>query len=461
MNKGVSTQHPEYEEYAPVWKKARDCVEGERAIHKATTEYLPRLKEESSIDFAARIKRTPFFGAYWRTISGLKGMLFRSSPQVLVPASVEPYMTDVDMAGTPLDLFTQELAEELLTVGWVGVLIDYPSQPQGVTVSVATAAATGLRPMMQIYEAETIINWKTARINNAVKLTLIVLKESHATESATDYGHDAEDRYRELTLTPEGYRQRLFAVRNEKDVLLSETYPLMDGAPLSEIPFVFFGVDSNEAEPESPPLEDLMNMNLKHYLVSADYEHGCHLAGLPTGYIAGHNPPEGEKIGLGGMAFHCFPDPQAKMAYAEVSGDFSALVVNLENKKSEMAVLGARMLEGRKGGVESAETIRQRTAGEQSQLAGMAHVMSRTMLRALRIFSEWAGATGNISYRINRDFMPAGIDATELTALVSSWQAGAISGQTLHANLQRGEIIEPGVSFEDEQERINSQQSPV
>ena len=149
------------------------------------------------------------------------------------------------------------------------------------------------------------------------------------------------------------------------------------------------------------------------------------------------------------------------MAYAEVNGDFTALVTNLENKKSEMAVLGARMLEGRKGGVESAETIRQRTAGEQSQLAAMAQVMSMQMERALGIFSYWAGADGDISFQINRDFMPAGLEATELTALVSSWQAGAISSQTLHANLQRGEIIDPGVIFEDEQERINSQQTIV
>lgn len=461
MNKGVSTQHPEYQEYAPVWKKARDCAEGERAIHAATTEYMPRLREETSADYAARVKRTPFFGAYWRTISGLKGMLFRTSPLVSVPAAIESYLEDIDMSGTPLELFTQELAEELLTVGWVGVLIDYPAQAEGVSLSVASAAATGMRPTMQKYKAETIINWKTARINNAQKLTLLVLKESHSTESPTDYGHDAEDRYRELTLTPEGYRQRLFAIRNDKDVLLSETYPLMDGSPLSEIPFVFFGTDSAETEPESPPLEDLMNMNLKHYLVSADYEHGCHLAGLPTGYIAGHNPPEGEKIGLGGLAFHCFPHPQARMAYAEVAGDFGALVTNLESKKSEMAVLGARMLEGQKAGVEAAETIRQRSAGEQSQLAGMAHVISMKMVRALRIFSEWAGATGEISYRLNRDYMAQGLSAIELSALVSSWQAGAISGQTLHANLQRGEIIEQDVSFETEQERINSQQSPV
>jgi hypothetical protein len=39
---------------------------------------------------------------------------------------------------------------------------------------------------------------------------------------------------------------------------------------------------------------------------------------------------------------------------------------------------------------------------------------------------------------------------------VSSWQAGAISQYTLFDNLQRGEIISDSVTFEEEQERINS-----
>jgi hypothetical protein len=49
------------------------------------------------------------------------------------------------------------------------------------------------------------------------------------------------------------------------------------------------------------------------------------------------------------------------------------------------------------------------------------------------------------------------MSAQELTALIGSWQSGAISSQTLFDNLQDGEIIAQGVTFEVEQERINSQ----
>jgi hypothetical protein len=86
----------------------------------------------------------------------------------------------------------------------------------------------------------------------------------------------------------------------------------------------------------------------------------------------------------------------------------------------------------------------------------MAQTVSMGLTRALQIFSDWAGATGDVSVELNRDFMPAGITAQDMTALIGAWQQGAISAQTLHANLKAGEVIADDVSFEEEQERINS-----
>jgi hypothetical protein len=454
--KGVRTQHPQYEEYAPVWKRARDAAEGERAIHKAGAEYLPKLIGETEPQYKARKQRTPFFGAYWRTISGLKGMLFRKDPQIQAPAGIADYLEDVDMAGNPLDMFAQKISEEVLEVGRAAVLVDYPPVEDPSAVTVAAAVASGLRPSLQRYTAEDIINWKVDRVNNALVLTLVVLKEPFSV-AGDEYGHDKEYRYRELSLTPQGYRQRVFKIERDTDVLVSEAFPLMNNSPLSFIPFYFFAADGCGHEVIGPPLEDLLNMNLHHYRVSADYEHGCHFSGLPTPYIAGWVPPkENDSIGVGSMAFKCFDNPQAKMAYAEVVGSFDALRTNLDNKKQEMAVLGARMLEADKTAVESAETQRQRVAGEQSQLGGMAQVLSMTMTKALTVFAEWAGSPGEVNFEINRDYIPAGMTPEELTALVSSWQAGAISDETLFDNLQRGEVIGAETTFEEEQARTQS-----
>ena len=46
--------------------------------------------------------------------------------------------------------------------------------------------------------------------------------------------------------------------------------------------------------------------------------------------------------------------------------------------------------------------------------------------------------------------------AQDIASLISAWQQGAISGEVLFSNLQAGEIIPAGITYEEEQERIAS-----
>ena len=58
---------------------------------------------------------------------------------------------------------------------------------------------------------------------------------------------------------------------------------------------------------------------------------------------------------------------------------------------------------------------------------------------------------------INTDFLPAELKGSDLTALVSSWQSGAISKETMFYNLQQGEIIPENTTFEEEEEAISNE----
>ena len=52
--------------------------------------------------------------------------------------------------------------------------------------------------------------------------------------------------------------------------------------------------------------------------------------------------------------------------------------------------------------------------------------------------------------KLNTDFETAHLNGNDLTALVSAWQAGAISRDTLLHNLRQGEILPPGRSDQQE-----------
>jgi hypothetical protein len=458
--KGVQTLHPTYEAAAAKWRRCRDLSTGEAAIHAGGTLYLAKLAEETDADYKKRLARSPVFNAFWRTISGLRGMLFRKPAQIDAPAGLDAYLDDVDMAGSPLQTFAQKVVEESLTVGRVAILADYPQQA-GEGVTVAMAQSMGLRPSLQIYQAETLINWRVDRIGNASVLALAVLTEQ-ARVTTDEYSHDSEARYRVLDLFNGVYRQRVYRINDKGDdeQVGEDVFPLMQGQPMRFIPLSIVGVDSIGTEIEEPPLNDLVDMNLHHYAVGSDYEHGCHFSGLPSLFISGHRPDQENKIYIGGPTANCLPDPSARAYFVEIASNFEALRLNLEDKKSQMAVLGARMLEVQRAGVESAEVSATHRKGEESQLAAMAQTVSQGISLALTWLAAWAGASGEVEYELNRDFVPVRMGPQELTALVTAWQTGAVSGQTLFDNLQRGEIIKPGIEYEEEQARIG-ESAPV
>jgi hypothetical protein len=423
--------------------------------------YLPKLEAEEADAYKRRLMMTPFFNASWRTIVGLRGMLFRKPPKIDVPDEIKPITEDIDLAGTPLTSFAQDVVEESLTVGRVGILVDYPVASE--TMTMADVKQNGLRAMMSIYEAENIINWRTKRVNGATILSMVVLTETGELEGEDEFTRKTEKHYRVLDLVEGKYRQRLYRSKDSSqdgttdEQIGGDIYPIMNGSPLDYIPFIFVGVDDTTPDVDAPPLIDLVTTNFKHYGQATSYERGCFFSGLPTLFISGLNDPD-KKIYIGGDVANILPDSQASAVFVEVMSGFTALRTNLEDKKAEMAILGARMLEaGRTGGaIEAAETVARRQSGEQSVLACMAQTASDGLTKALQWLADWQGIKATVKIDLNRDFLPMPMDAPTLTAMVSAWQSGAISKETLFDNLQQGELVDPDVTFDDEEARINA-----
>lgn len=456
---GVKTEHPSYTDMLPTWKKMRDCAIGQKAVHKAGPLYLPKLKEQSEQDYQAYKGRATFYNAFYRTVTGLKGMLFRVDPSCDLD---EALAEDVTLSGIQLNTFGQMVADEVLTVGRAGVMVDYPQAPAAATK--ADAVTLNLRPSLGLYKAESIINWKMGRVNNQYVLTMVVLKESaviNVDEFAIETDQKKTDRYRVLDLTPQGYRQRLFSSNEkEEDVLLEEFFPTMGSQTLDYIPFAFFGIDDSTPAVFDPPLVDLADLNLSHYKTTADLEHGAHFTGLPTPVVSGYTPDENQKLYIGSQAAWVFPQPDAKAEYLEFTGQgLDSLFKLLERKELQMSMIGLRMLEAQKRAAETAEKGRLDKQGEESVLSAFADVFSQAMTRCLNWLSEWNGG-GPVVYQVNKDFSVIGIDAQTMLALSQLMAAGQISHQTMFDALKKGQLYESDAEFQDEEARIR-EQNPV
>jgi hypothetical protein len=464
----VNTTHKEYDANRYKWKRCRDVIEGRDALIQqvkygskvhygaqysgslynpdfTANDYLPRLINQTDPEYIAYQERAGFFNATGRTLDAFTGMIFAKDPTWKLPSAIDAFVDDITLSGTNLREFSEQVVEQQIAVGRVGIMVDYPSNtPTNITVAVAEAS--NVRPFLRWYSAETIINWRTNYINGAEVLTLVVLQET--VEVAQDeFVTDEVVKYRVLDLTEQGYRVRVISEDNE---LLDEVFPLQKGKPMRYIPFTILGANSASTTVQKPPMIDLVDTNLAHYRNSADYEHGLHFTGLPTPYVAGVQLPEGQTLSIGSMTAWVFPDPSAKAEYLEFKGDgLKTLQQALKDKEQRMAVLGARMLADDKRTAEAFGTLELRTAGERSVLASISRSASDAINRCLDWMAEWVGAPAGAEFNLNTDFGAARMNPQMLSALMGAYQGDAMPLSVLFDNFQRGELINPQMEFDE------------
>lgn len=460
---GVRTQHPSYTDMLPLWEQCRDLEKGQRAVHKAKERYLPKLSAETDEDYAARVKRSDFFNAFYRTISALAGLAFNKNPEMELPVAIEPMAADIDLAGTTLTSMAKDITEDVLQYGRIGLLVDYPPMPDNVSaISQRIAESMGLRPCVKTYDACSIINWRTTRIGNRTVLGMVVLKEQQRT-AKDEFEDETEDRYRVLDLDEAGhYRQRVYRVKGERDELIEgPIYPAMNGNPLGFIPFRFVCQNGMSFEVMEPPLIDLADKNVAHYQINSDYRHGGHFTALPMLFMSGIQADDGAPIKIGGSMAITSAHPEARAEYVEYKGQgLGALEKQLDRVEKQMAILGARMVIENTQREKTATEAALETSGENSVMASIVIAVSDAITWALTVAAEWAGASGDVTFEINREFNPFGLSPQEFVAYMSAVQQGLMSEREFFALCQRGDVIDGDKTFEEHEEEV-SQDGPV
>ena len=199
---------------------------------------------------------------------------------------------------------------------------------------------------------------------------------------------------------------------------------------------------------------DLVDLNISHYMTTADLESGCHWAGTPQPWIAGVQLDDNTALSFGQSAW-VFPDPSAKAQYLEFGGQgLGALEKRLEIKERQMAALGAKMLSDTVT-AETATGASLRASGEFSVLNNIAQTISKVLTRSCSFMYAWSGLQP-VNIQLNTDFMPASATPQEIQAWLQAYQAGAISFQSLYGNLKKGEVYLFGEDPETEQAAIGT-----
>lgn len=450
--------HKQYAKLLPIWEKCRVTVEGDDSLKAwdSIQTVAPKLSNQQTAEYKAMVGRATLFNASGRTVDGLIGMVTRKPVDVSkMPSLFTPILDDLTLAKDSkvgIDDFVANALYEDLVIGRVGYLIERPNvNSEGMTQ--AQVAALNLRPYVAEYKAESIIDWRYDRVNNAAQLVMVRLIEC-VEEWISDIERKDIEQERRLLLVDGVYLQRIYR-EDGKGTLQQygdDIIPLMNGAPLNFIPFIC------DFETTRPPILDLVNINLSHFRTDVDLEHGAHFTAIPTPMFAGFEFDDSEPFCLGASGGHAATSPDAKAWFLEFQGvGLGTLKEIKEEKKSQMSVLGARFLDAEKNQAEATDTVRIRKSGETSVLAATAQKRARSITRILEIMRDWMGISGDVTIELNTDYSDASLTPQQMTALFGMLQGGAISQQTFFYNMKYGEMYEPDLTFEEEQSRIESQ----
>lgn len=470
----ASIHHARYAHYASRWKLIRDILGGKEDIDAAGELYLPRPQGRDDLEYRAYQRRAVLYNATARTLDGYLGAIFRKDIDITLPPQLSYMVEDTDGGGNNITQFCKRVTKDTISHGRYGLLVDYP-----VAENVRTAAEErqlNLRPHIQGYCPESIVNWAIAR-RGARTVLVSVLIEELIDNSAND-GHifDRNEvvRFRNLELDSDGYY--VIRILEEQVVVDPKTKEeenklvevqtikprLPGGKRLDFIPFVFVGSVDSTPDPDEPPLYDLAQLNLAHYRNSADLEDAAYMIGQPTTYITGLDRTfieENQGMMRFGSRVTWLLPPNSEVGMVESKSEKNLILKLLEKKEEEMIGIGARIVaDNTARGSESAESVRLRRSGEASLLACIADNVSTAMIKVFNWAAAWMGnSSPEIRFALNTDFFSARLTANEITSLVGAWQSGAISQNVMLDNFRKGELISATTTNEDVLDQLSEE----
>ena len=472
----ANSTHPDYDANLIAWQRARDVIAGEDAVKAAGIRYLPRLDSQTDDEYAAYKTRTSFFNATARTADGFVGLIFRREPTFKLPdagngvgRALDAFVEDADMRGTSLASYAKNVTTEVIAVGRAGTLVDWEEVAEK-------------RAFAVMYAAEQIINWHSERVNGRNVLTLVVLKEVSLKPGQEMDGFQPEtvEQLRVLKLVPDtptnpdgkqswSYQVEIWQQENKAAngskrkrgkvewTKIETRTPLRLGKPLPLIPFVFHGPRHFLPDVDKLPLEDIIVVNLDHYRLNADYKHGLHFTALPTAWVSGFD--KSSSLRIGSSTAWVAETPGATAGFLEFTGQgLTTFERAMDRDEQLMAVLGSRMLEAQKRVGETAASIELRQSGENSVLSGVSLSVSDSLTHVLSWVYWWNSteatpeAIGDdaVLITLNTDFSVKGMASDQITSIVSAWQAGAISRDTMFDLFRKGEVLPVGRSNDEE-----------
>ena len=407
-------EHTLYKKYKKQWVKIRDVIEGQEAIKSKSTEYLPALSGQTNAEYNAYLLRALFVNITSRIVTSNVGMITRRLPAVKYPDNMKYLFTD-SLGFCSFNEIFKYTVDELLKMGRVALLIDTKNN----------------QPVILRYSTESIIDWYK---NSDGVLTDVILKA----DTVEEFRSTSDVVYFHLKLRDNEYS---IDEMNDVGIVQSSIVPTIKGKSLDFIPFICATPLGLNITPEKSPIIDIVDVNLSHYLSSADLENGRHFTSLPTPIVSGSTSDKDLRIGS--SVAWVLPDAKSKAYFLEFQGQgLQSLEKALAEKQAQISQFNATLMDSNTRGSEAESVVHLRHASDAATLSDIADTVNTLLNLTYNIAALFLGSD-KVDIKVSKNFLETKLSHAEFAALTKAFQEGSIDRQTLTYNLLRGEVFDP------------------
>ncbi|WP_193090546.1 DUF4055 domain-containing protein [Advenella sp. FME57] len=431
----VTTKHPDYLAHEAEWKLMDDALDGESAIKKCGTTYLPKpagMAEAEKLD-SGNVRlynnyRDRAQYEHWVKdgVRAMMGLVSRLTPEIVLPAGMEDMRDNATDDGFGLvDLF-QRIVRQSIGYGRVPIVVNVDDLG---------------RPFVSIYKARSGTNWKEGNQGGRRDLELAVLLEARPKDPGDKYSHETVTVYRVFEMVDGKCVTR---VLDEKDQVIEEerTLSVADSNRkfLSYVPVIFHGSTNNSADVDEVPLLSMARATLKSYQLSADYYTALHYTSHPQPWVSGLD--ENTELKMTGPSAAWDLGREGHCGYLEFQGAGIAAVRSaMQDQKNVALEAGARVMDV--SGVESGEARQTRQNDQHATLHSIVKSAAAAIEQALRFAAEWTGRDPKkVQFVVKPDFNIPDLDPQVLGQLQQAVLAGGISWDTYWQYLTTGKLPE-------------------
>lgn len=493
-SKGPATPSAQRLAMLPFWEQMDAVLGGTAAMRAAGRKYLAQHPGEPNERYWKRLQGSTLWNQLELTLGGWVGRPFRDPLELNddVPQEVQALEDDIDRQGTNLDAFCRKWFRIGLAKSFCHVLIEQPEllSRDGQRPTLADQREQKIRPYWSLIEPDAVIAARADVIDGVETLTHLRIGERTLEIDPKDEFSEVEvqrirvyDRREEqsgASIYVTVWRFDKMRRRGENSGWYIEKDPVKIGVDF--IPLVTFYSNREGFMLGKSPLQDLSDLNVKHWNSQSDQDEILRIARFPilagSGVedLEGNDPQRGGGGGarmsdrsgsvIGPHTVLISENPQSKFYYVEHSGNAIGTGQQaLDHLEKQMSGYGSEFL--KKSPDRQTATARTLDSLESiSPLQGIVLDFKDAVQRALVVTAKWMGleladtdveseSAGTV--KIVTEFGPEDVSGHDLSALQNARKMGDISRKRFLKEMVRRGLLAADFDEDKNEEELEQE----